>query len=96
MTNHSVLSKAKARWGSRAFKIFFDHIVWQYVQEGPIDGCKLFTDSSLIDADASNNSVAVNAKYEVITATKVTPGSVDDDMFLRKPWSYMNIAQKRK
>jgi hypothetical protein len=110
------------------------------VQEGLVDGRKLFTDSSLIDADASNNSVVdthklkkylnksykrleqrledtkatkktpadkryisttdpeasvtrhgkgkskvrykthrgVDPKKEVITATKVTPGSVDD------------------
>ncbi len=144
--NHSVLSKARARWGSRAFKIFFERIVWQCVQEGLVDGRKLFTDSSLIDADASNNSVvdtqglnknlkrgykrlekrldkikatkstpvdsryisttdpdasvtrqgggkakprykthrAVDAKHEIITTTKVTPGSVDDGHVLKE------------
>lgn len=138
--NHSVLSKARARWGVKAFKSFFERIVWQCVKTGLIDGRKVFVDASLIDADASNNSVvdthklkkhlnesykrfeerldditalkktpadsryisttdpdasvtrhsigksklrykthrAVDEKHEVITATKVTPGSVDD------------------
>jgi transposase len=55
--NHSVLSKARTRWGVKAFKMFFEHIVWQCVEAGLVDGSKLFVDASLIDADASNNSV---------------------------------------
>jgi transposase len=55
--NHSVLSKARTRWGVMAFKRFFEHIVSQCVEAGLIDGTKLFVDSSLIDANASNNSV---------------------------------------
>jgi len=143
--NHSVLSKARARWGTRAFKRFFDRIVFQCVEEGLVDGRKGFLDASLIDADASNNSVvdthklkkylnksykrlenrldeikaskktpadnryisttdpdasvtrhsgsksklrykthrAVDEKHEIITATKVTPGSVDDGHVLQ-------------
>jgi transposase len=138
--NHSVLSKARTRWGVAAFKEFFERIVWQCVEAGLVDGSKIFVDSSLIDADASNNSVvdtqklkkylnkgykrlesrldeikaakktpadsryisttdpdasvtrhgkdkstlqykthrAVDEKHEIITATKITPGSVDD------------------
>ena len=144
--DHSVLSKARARWGVEAFKIFFERIVWHCVEEGLVDGSKLFSDSSLIDANASNNSVvdthklrkyvhrgyrdlekrlddiratkqtpsdnryisttdpdasvtrhsggksklrykthrAVDAKHEVITATKITPGSVDDGHVLEE------------
>ncbi len=55
--NHSVLSKARARWGVEAFKSFFERIVWQCVQAGLVDGSKIFMDSSLVQADASNNSV---------------------------------------
>ena len=55
--NHSVLSKARARWGVQAFQSFFDRIVLQCVQSGLISGKKLFMDSSDIQADASNNSV---------------------------------------
>lgn len=55
--DHSVLSKARARWGSTAFKSFFERIVWQCVDAGLVDGSKIFMDASLIQADASRNSV---------------------------------------
>lgn len=55
--NHSVLSKARTRWGVSAFQSFFDRIVIPCVQAGLVDGSKLFIDSSNIQADASNNSV---------------------------------------
>ena len=55
--DHSVLSKARARWGVEVFRRFFERIVWQCVEAGLVDGSKIFVDSSLVDADASNNSV---------------------------------------
>jgi len=55
--DHSVLSKARSRWGPAAFKGFFERIVWQCVAAGLVDGAKIFMDSSLIQADASNNSI---------------------------------------
>ena len=72
--NHSVLSKARARWGVEAFKTFFERIVWQCQQSGLIDGSKLFMDSSLVQADASNNSVVnkqslkryLNKRYQIL------------------------------
>jgi transposase len=69
--DHSVLSKARKRWGEEAFKHFFEGIVTQCVEAGLVDGKKIFMDASLIDADASNNSVVdtysltrhLNARY---------------------------------
>lgn len=55
--NHSVLSKARKRWGIQAFKSFFERIVYQCVTAGLVDAEKIFLDSSLVQADASNNSV---------------------------------------
>ena len=55
--DHSILSKARTRWGQDAFKHFFERIVLQCVKAGLVDGTRIFMDSSLIDADASNNSV---------------------------------------
>jgi transposase len=40
--NHSVLSKARARFGLDAFKAFFERIVWQCVEAGLVEGSKLF------------------------------------------------------
>jgi transposase len=55
--DHSVLSKARKRWGVKLFQSFFERIVWQCVEAGLVDGKKLFCDSSLVQADASCNSV---------------------------------------
>jgi transposase len=55
--DHSVLSKARKRWGEHTFRRFFERIVVQCVEKGLVDGTKIFMDASLIDADASNNSV---------------------------------------
>ena len=45
------------RWGVELFRSFFERVVWQCVEGGLVDGRKLFCDSSLIEADASCNSV---------------------------------------
>jgi len=63
--NHSVLSKARNRWGVEAFQRFFERIIWQCVEAGLVDGSKIFMDSSLVQADASNNSV-VNINKETL------------------------------
>ena len=55
--DHSVLSKARKRWGAELFRSFFERIVWQCVESGLVDGKKLFCDSSLVQADASCNSI---------------------------------------
>jgi transposase len=55
--NHSVLSKARCRWGVQAFQSFFDRIVLQCVEASLVDGTKLFMDGSTVQADASNNSI---------------------------------------
>ncbi len=39
------------------FKQFFERIVVQCVNANLVDGTKIFMDASLIDANASNNSV---------------------------------------
>ena len=57
MPDHSVLSKARRRWGVEVFQELFERVVLQCAEAGLIDGKKIFVDSSLIDADASNNSI---------------------------------------
>ena len=55
--NHSVLSKARRRWGVEVFRNFFERIVWQCVEAGLVDSSKLFMDASIVDADASMDSL---------------------------------------
>ena len=84
--NHSVLSKARTRWGIHAFKHFFERIVLQCVEAGLVDGRKLFMDSSIMQADASNNSVVkndslnryLNQSYQVLESRLEKPNSASD------------------
>lgn len=55
--DHSVLSKARKKWGADVFQRFFERIVWQCVEAGLVDGRKIFMDASLVDANASNGSI---------------------------------------
>jgi transposase len=55
--DHSILSKARKRWGMEAFKRFFQIIVSQAVEAGLVNGNKIFVDASFIDADASRDSL---------------------------------------
>jgi len=55
--DHSVMSKARARWGTEVFEELFVETVRQCVEAGLVDGKKIHMDGSLIDANASNKSV---------------------------------------
>ena len=55
--DHSVLSKARKRWGQEVFVALFSRLVAQCVRAGLVEGTKIHADSSLVDANASLNSV---------------------------------------
>src|SRR5260370_40778581 len=55
--NNSVLSKARNRWGQEGFVSVFSRVVAQCVRAGLVEGTKIHADSSLVDANASLNSV---------------------------------------
>ncbi len=55
--DHSVLSKARARWGKEVFESLFVGTVARCVEAGLVDGSKLHVDASLVDADAAKESV---------------------------------------
>lgn len=55
--DHSVLSKARSRWGVEMFRAFFEETIAACVAAGLVSGKKLFCDSSLIAANASKSSV---------------------------------------
>jgi transposase len=67
--DHSVLSKARARWGKEVFESLFVRTVAQCVEAGLVDGNKLHVDASLIDADAAKESVIKGAP-QLIAALK--------------------------
>ena len=67
--NHSVLSKARHRWGRDVFENVFRRTVEQCVEAGLVDGRKIHVDASLIQAQASKDSVRKSCP-ELIAAYK--------------------------
>lgn len=55
--NHSVLSKARALWGTEVYEELFVKTVRQCVEAGLVSGDKIHMDGSLVDANASKDSV---------------------------------------
>jgi transposase len=55
--NHSVLSKARARWGSKVFEQLFVQTVDQCVQAGLVNGRLLHVDSTLVKANAHKDTI---------------------------------------
>jgi transposase len=55
--DHSVLSKARKRWGKEVFVTLFSRVVQQCVEAGLVEGRKIHVDASLVDADANLGSV---------------------------------------
>jgi len=55
--HHSILSKARRRWGADAFERFFQQILEQCLAAGLIDGSVVHIDSSLIQANAAKDKL---------------------------------------
>jgi len=55
--NHSVLSKARKRWGEEVFEELFVGTIQQCVEAGLVEGHKIHMDGSLVEANASMDSV---------------------------------------
>jgi len=65
--DHSVLSKARSRWGKEVFQGLFVRTVEQCVGAGLVGGDKLHIDASLVAANASKDSV-LKSSPELIAA----------------------------
>lgn len=67
--NHSVLSKARKRWGPKVFDELFVRTIQLCMTAGLIEGRELLADSSLIDANASVDSLFRIAQALAASAT---------------------------
>jgi len=57
LPNHSILSKARKRWGAEVFYRLFARTIEMCMRAGLVDGRDMLADSSLIDANASVDSL---------------------------------------
>lgn len=71
--HHSVLSKARKRWGSRVFEELFVRVVRSCVEAGLVEGHKIHLDGSLVEANASQKSV-IRGSEALISALKHSYG----------------------
>jgi transposase len=78
--NHSVLSKARKRWGTEVFELLFQKVLRQAVESGLVHGHKLFADASLVEADASKNSIKRISQMELVAASDELINRLDDNI----------------
>src|ERR1700751_2475270 len=69
--DHSVLSKARKRWGKEVLLSLFSRVVHQCLEAGLVAGNKIHVDASLVDANASLHSVKP-LEAEVLSAIERT------------------------
>lgn len=62
--DHSILSKARVRFGIEIYQEIFNHIVKLCREAGLIEGDKLFVDSTLVKANASMDSVVSKELFQ--------------------------------
>ena len=60
--DHSVLSKARRRWGQTVFVGFFQQVLRQCLAAGLVDGARVHVDGSLIAANADRDKLTLALK----------------------------------
>ncbi len=73
--DHSVLSKARRRWGPEVFDLFFMNILEQCMDAGLVDGETIYIDSSTIDGNADIDKV----RPQLRKITEKLSDKLDDD-----------------
>ena len=92
--NHSVLSKARKRWGRDVFEKLFVRSVQQCVEAGLVGGVTIHVDGSVIAADASQGSV-VNAGPELIAELKRLYSVEEQKLESSREYKYYKRKNKR-
>lgn len=71
MPDHSSLSNIRDRYGEEVFEKFFNKVVEKCREYGLVKGERVMTDSTLIDADASLESIVAKDIEKAKTETLV-------------------------
>ena len=89
--DHSVISKARRRWGMEVFAGFFDNILSQCVDAGLVEGETIHVDSSTIDANASKDTLRCQLRvvsrnlYEKLEDNDETPQKLEKHVSTTDP-----------
>jgi len=76
--DHSILSKARTRYGLRAYRQFFSEVVRKCREAGLIDGDRVYLDATLVRANASLDSLVSRPLYRQL---------VDADEYIGRLWT---------
>ena len=80
--DHSVLSKARTRWGLEVFERIFERVLQQCVAAGVVDGQTMYADSTVLKANASVDSRIPRKLWERLersTVDALTTATADHD-----------------
>jgi transposase len=80
--NHSVISKARGRFGKKVFEEFFQEVLSICVEKGLVTGEKVFADGTLIKANASLKSLV--ARSDALSPS-LSPNEFVDKVFQENP-----------
>ena len=69
--DHSVLSKARKRWGKEVFLALFSRVVQQCVEAGLVGGDKIHVDASLVDANGFFTNLNHPPKEKIILPIRI-------------------------
>jgi transposase len=80
--NHSVISKARVRFGKKVFAEFFQEVLRICVEKGLVKGEKIFADGTLIKANASLKSLAARSDAP---SPSLSPNEYVEKVFQENP-----------
>lgn len=81
--DHSVLSKARRRWGPEIFSDFCGQVLNQCIKAGLVEGKIVHIDSSMITANASKESIIPNLRrtgQKMYNELEAECGSLEDEV----------------
>jgi transposase len=76
--HHSVLSKARRKWGVEVFQRLFERVVTQCVEADLVDAGKIHLDSSLVNANAALKTVRKFSAEEIAAVCAKTSERLDE------------------
>jgi transposase len=80
--NHSVISKARGRFGKKVFEEFFQEVLSICIERGLVKGDKVFADGTLIKANASLKSLVARSDAP---SPSLSPNEYVEKVFQENP-----------
>jgi transposase len=90
--NHSVISKARGRFGKKVFEEFFQEVLSICVEKGLVKGEKIFADGTLIKANASIKSLVARSDAP---SPSLSPNEYVEKVFQENPTKSEDNSERK-